>query len=1116
MEAVGLVVGVVGLLPLYDEAAKRVRSFRHFGSETLQLSVRYNTNKTLFENWGKHAGIGEGASEETVHPLLKDKPTADAAMGLPTVDQPGSTRSHFSSHVKWALAGSRRLPDLVDAFDELVGKLYDLLRELKESLIKSQRSSILDRVVRWFDAPFTDGTFDACCTARLDTTCHWITGHPSYCQWLADDFFKNSNVLWVHGPAGFGKSVLSKFPVCYAFCSAKNDSQSSPISILRSWILQCVLQYDLITSKATQSDLWKLLNLILPHRQNATFLNIDVLREIMVAMASHQVRLLVVSREEGDIGAEIGPHARQLAEFEYYSISITRNLVARDIDRFARHVVAVRLPQKPDEFRQDIAGKMAKKCDGMFLWIRLQSTNLGPRKGNKQLQRILNDMPTDLNSSPSERTRAETILRWVAFARIPLDIVALSEVVSVLDDEDDEPCFDNLPEIFDEAYVESEILGACILFLELRSDDPSHDWKSHRIHLVRASASEFLLSVDALSNPPWQHSLLASACLKYLDHRDTWDYMQHQNYERINPIHGRLFGPYASVYWPEHVLKSQAYRDRTHPRLLHFFKVPNSNWEEWRAGVYRMETLDQPAEYRPGKTLPGTMGNADVLMFLLEQEADMTVHGEYGSALHAAAVHNETEAASVLLEHGAATLTKNTDGAAPLFLAAVNGDLEVAQVLVAQERSLLDVSNDDGLSPLHVAAMSGDTKMVQFLVDSGAELHTTHSDIFPPLVYLASNDAGADPNFPGENDITALHTAAGPGCNIETILSADELTPLHYATIRGSTDATRVLLEYGTSIPPVHPHNHTPLHFTADSGHIEVVDILLRFGADVSTSASIESGADVNIATFKGYTPLYLACKEGHTEVARLLIERGSDTNRASTGGMSPLCVASNHNHLDVVRLLVQEQADVNHSTRQENTPLSLAAGEGYVEVARVLIDRGANVNKATTDGLTPLCIASGQNHLDVVQLLVQANALNFESFGGRFLTADSDHLAAILAFNNCISIDTDTEEVIYGEMCTACRASPIRGRRYVCTSCANCDLCAVRMERYGESEEGQCVGHEFLCIPSDDWQSEECTDVYTREFLDWVRQITLKHKPAELDGSVEIPIIGLGEQPGP
>lgn len=70
-----------------------------------------------------------------------------------------------------------------------------------------------------------------------------------------------------------------------------------------------------------------------------------------------------------------------------------------------------------------------------------------------------------------------------------------------------------------------------------------------------------------------------------------------------------------------------------------------------------------------------------------------------------------------------------------------------------------------------------------------------------------------------------------------------------------------------------------------------------------------------------GDTALLLACREGYTEVVRLLLifsgpqsgtDTGTGTGHINLQGDSPIIVASRENHMDIVRLLIVGGADIN------------------------------------------------------------------------------------------------------------------------------------------------------------------------------------------------------------
>ena len=63
----------------------------------------------------------------------------------------------------------------------------------------------------------------------------------------------------------------------------------------------------------------------------------------------------------------------------------------------------------------------------------------------------------------------------------------------------------------------------------------------------------------------------------------------------------------------------------------------------------------------------------------------------------------------------------------------------------------------------------------------------------------------------------------------------------------------------------------------------------------------------MNQATTGGVTPLYIACQNGHVDVANFLVqEGGAEVNQAKTDGATPLHVARLNGHLYVMRVLVQ------------------------------------------------------------------------------------------------------------------------------------------------------------------------------------------------------------------
>lgn len=78
----------------------------------------------------------------------------------------------------------------------------------------------------------------------------------------------------------------------------------------------------------------------------------------------------------------------------------------------------------------------------------------------------------------------------------------------------------------------------------------------------------------------------------------------------------------------------------------------------------------------------------------------------------------------------------------------------------------------------------------------------------------------------------------------------------------------------------------------------------------VQVQAAIVAGADVNDNSWNGHRPLQMALKEeGHSEVARLLIESGADILFHDHSGLSPLQMAINYEQFENANLLIEKGA---------------------------------------------------------------------------------------------------------------------------------------------------------------------------------------------------------------
>ena len=230
---------------------------------------------------------------------------------------------------------------------------------------------------------------------------------------------------------------------------------------------------------------------------------------------------------------------------------------------------------------------------------------------------------------------------------------------------------------------------------------------------------------------------------------------------------------------------------------------------------------------------------------------------------------------------------------------------------------------------------------------------------------------------------------------------------LYDACEKGKVALARVLLDNGAEVDRACEDGRTPLYIACQQGHVDVARLLLERGAVVDSSALCEG--DTVEAKYRGrryypgkisrdcgegkydiayddgdrergvearlirkllLSPLYIACKNGHVDAARLLLDIGAEVNWANKNGHTPLFVACEHGHIDAARLLLEKGAEKKRASKNGETPLWIACQKGHFAVATLLLDNGAAVDRANKNGTTPLSIAKQNCHSYIVGLL--------------------------------------------------------------------------------------------------------------------------------------------------
>eukprot|EP00301_Raphidiophrys_heterophryoidea_P019310 c4269_g1_i1.p2 GENE.c4269_g1_i1~~c4269_g1_i1.p2 ORF type:complete len:117 (+),score=12.31 c4269_g1_i1:191-541(+) len=108
--------------------------------------------------------------------------------------------------------------------------------------------------------------------------------------------------------------------------------------------------------------------------------------------------------------------------------------------------------------------------------------------------------------------------------------------------------------------------------------------------------------------------------------------------------------------------------------------------------------------------------------------------------------------------------------------------------------------------------------------------------------------------------------------------------------------------------PPPETDINTQLKQAAKDGNLPQVQQMLSLGASVRHSDK------------RGYTALYWACRYGHAEIAKILIDQGADAQFPNLLGNTPIVVAKMFHHqavLDVLGDFLEEDVGPPPAKRQ-------------------------------------------------------------------------------------------------------------------------------------------------------------------------------------------------------
>ncbi|KAM6483948.1 hypothetical protein HDV62DRAFT_310004 [Trichoderma sp. SZMC 28011] len=444
---------------------------------------------------------------------------------------------------------------------------------------------------------------------RASGTCEWIFDKGFLKNWLhfeeAEQESRSSNVLWLYGDPGTGKSTMAIFlteklstdlntmenmTLAYFFCDSSFAKQKTATSIVRGLLFQLVQQHRNLLDKY-----------VLPgykERGNELFVSFDVLWTLFIAAAADQDTgrkyCIIDALDECDINSQY-LLLTQLHETFHYQGKAAPNLfilitsrphpeicqyldefmnadlasfdeARQDIDRCITERVNELAKKKryTDKVQREIADLLRDKAERTFLWVELAYEQLR-EKPSKDATQFLRNMPRGLtsfyeillNTALEEgHVAMRRILSFVAVSFDAPSMLGLSEACRLYQDE---PDLDTRLQ-----YIHDQIISSRLLVVT----------QDKKVHFLHGSIRDYLTGPDSnfFVDTLKAHASAALYCIDNL----------------IKRLHGEKttegpFRNYASKYWTEHVREAGERFKICEPQIPFFEPNSKSMWR-WIQG----------------------------------------------------------------------------------------------------------------------------------------------------------------------------------------------------------------------------------------------------------------------------------------------------------------------------------------------------------------------------------------------------------------------------------------------------------------------------------------------------------------------------------------------------
>ncbi|EPS45887.1 hypothetical protein H072_110 [Dactylellina haptotyla CBS 200.50] len=763
----------------------------------------------------------------------------------------------------------------------------------------------------------------------VEGTLQWLRLNNRYCNWESSG---NASLLWVTGPPGCGKTVLSSYVseaisksatgstiLCQFFCNSSVKERHEPTFILRSIIHQIVLRrwrlLKLVRRARSlqgpklfqqQSGLWDLLVDILKAAEGShIFIIIDALDECDEATQAMFVnRITGFIEQAGDSAAKFLITSRPRTS-AYFGLPSDESIYPRlDLEEFQESIgqdVLRVIRRKLDsmvqkdscskDLRLRLENSLTSKAEKTFLWVSLVISSLEEKPIILPADvTMLQNLPPNLSVlykqlleaiPASSRELAGQLLRIIVCSQRSMEVEEINLLTKHLaepDEETDHPVYTS---------------GAITRLLH-----PFVRVSGNQVALIHKSVADFLLDLGSEESDEIARAfgvnlhrdslIIVNACMRYL---------------LSNSFSSDLFSD--SGYNSESEQGSEA----TSP-----FESSPYFTDDW---------ISDPDGFGFDDFRIRLMSSGGLVS---DDEYCKKISREYKLFDYASTFWNE------------------------LFSKNIEFSKDALQVeLQNMAIDLLDRNN----------------------------VQTTNW-----LRYYWAVTKDSDDALPENSGSLALASYFGHKALLQRLFNGAESgqevgEAIHWAATRGNSLCLKGLLEQYTEkisndLRVCYLKGLPPLAAAAKHGHLDCVAILLD-----------QKIFDIDATDENGQTALSLAIMHGHEKIVNMLLDQEDiDPNLPDRSSYTPLFWITSCGSLSILsKLLKDKRVNARDLDRKGRNPLSWAAEEGqYDLVKQMILDGRMDPNNRDLSGRTPLLWAVQNMHLSVVKLLIEKGKVDISS----------------------------------------------------------------------------------------------------------------------------------------